>query len=133
MTRKGVSLWPEYNIDADAISDLPFGTTICVTVNTPRNAKLLRKYWAMLRAVNKATEVAPNVTALSNIIKEDCGLVDKVILPDGRKRLVSASIALDAMGEDDFQSYFKQVERWIAENLGIDVAELRGMQDAKNG
>lgn len=122
---RGSGMFPEMKADAEAMAELPQGNRVVVTVKTPRNHARLRAYWAMLRDVVNATECAPTPDALHQLIKMETGFVDTIRDAKGRPYAVPASIALDKMDEATFVKFMANAERWIAESLGVDIAELR--------
>lgn len=123
--RRGRTFYPEYNMDAEAMEVFPEGTRVSLSAWAPRNTPRLRAYWAMIGEVIKATECAPNANALHNTIKVDCGYTDQVRLKSGLLVAVPSSIAFEAMEEPEMIVFMQHAERWIAENLGIDVEDLR--------
>lgn len=122
---RGAGMFPEMRADAEAMAELPQGQRVVVTIKAPRNHARLRAYWAMMRDVVNATDVVPTPEALHQVIKMETGYVDLVRDAKGRAYAVPSSIALDKMDEPTFVKFMANAERWIAENLGIDVADLR--------
>ena len=133
MTRKGLRLYPEMQADARALELMPQNQRLVVNVHAPRNASRLRAYWAMLQDVVDAIESHPTANDLHQLIKMECGYVSLIRDSAGRAYAVPSSVALDKMPEETFIKFMADAERFIAERFGIDVAELKGMQDAKNG
>lgn len=115
--RKGNALVPEMDIDLSALDGVAEGQRVRLSIKQWRNLSRLRAYWAMLRDCISATECAANVTLLHAEIKLNVGLVERVRFK-GHVVEIPASIAIEAMKEDDMIAYFASAERYLAEAYG---------------
>lgn len=125
--RKGVYLAPEMQIDAEAISQLPYGERIKVTLHTGRSPRRLRFYWSFLQKVVASTEAAPNAEALHETIKLLTGYTTPVLVK-GMTVMVPRSIAFQSMSEADFQAFLEGAIRFVAENYGISPEDVFGSE-----
>lgn len=117
MVRKGLSLVPELDMDAEAIKAIPDGRSVSVEFKQPRSVDRLKAYWAMLHDVVTATGCAPSAERLHEAMKLELGIVDHVQVK-GFKVAVPASIAFDKMTESEMVEYFNLAQRWLAETYG---------------
>jgi hypothetical protein len=79
----------------------------------------------MLNEMVAATGCAPNSKVLHQTIKLETGHVERARLGDGRLIEVPSSVALDAMSEDDFVTFFRAAEEFLALNYGYVKEERR--------
>lgn len=123
--RKGNSLVPELEYDANALNGVAQGERVRVEILQFRNSSRLRAYWAMLHDVVAATG-SDNLSAekLHEVLKLHNGCVDVVMLPNGTPVAIPSSIALDKMEESEFVAFFQKAERWLAKTYGY-VPERR--------
>lgn len=122
--RKGTTLVPEFQYDAEMISELPEYDRIRVDLRTGRSPPKLRFYFQLLRKLIAATDCAPNTNALHAVIKLDLGHAEPVRLKNGMTVLVPASVAFDRMNEQDFSVFLEKAIEWIATNYGLTPDEL---------
>lgn len=117
-TDKG--LIPELAMDADKMSDIPFGKRLKVNVSFPRNRKRDGLYWAVLREVCRATDRWPTDKHLHEDLLITLGYWIKVVTLSGETRLMRDSTAHDKMSDDEFAAYFNRAMAKLAEELGYD-------------
>ena len=124
VTRRGDSLIPEFEQDADWIRRQPHGVRIKVRLHTGRSPAKLGFYWQMLSKLVKATDCAPNAEAVHEVIKLELGYATPVRLKNGMTVLVPGSIAFHKMDEAMFDEFLQQALQWIAQNYGVTSDEL---------
>lgn len=125
--RKGVGLWPEMQIDADAIARLPYGERIKVTLSTARSPKRLRFWWSFLHKVVDATGCSPTAESLNDVIKLHTGFVTPVMIK-GMTVMVPRSISYSSMSEQDFDAYVHNGIRFVAENYELIPEDVFGSE-----
>ena len=77
-------------------------------------------YWAILGRITKATEAWPTPEHLHRYIKFRLGYVETIRDPAGNPiAVIPDSTAFDAMGQDQFNAYFKQSMRLLEEEVGF--------------
>ena len=123
--RRGNYLVPEMEYDLSALENVAQGQRVRLEILQWRNNDRLRAYWAMLNEMVAATGCAPNSKVLHQTIKLETGHVERARLGDGRLIEVPSSVALDAMSEDDFVTFFRAAEEFLALNYGYVKEERR--------
>ena len=114
LVRRGHFLEPDMALDARAIAAIPEGAKVRVEIKKPRNDKRLRAYWAMLNDVVAATNCAPSVEKLHDVVKLETGHIDLVRLGNGTTVAIPGSIAFDKIGEPEMIEFFQSAETWLA-------------------
>lgn len=122
--RRGDTLVPEMQADAEMIRKMKPGERIRVDLRTGRSPSRLRFYWQLLNRLIEATDCAPNSEALHSVIKLDLGHVTPVRLRNGMTVLVPSSIAFDKMSEESFAEYLERAIEWIGANYGVTPDQL---------
>lgn len=128
--RRGDTLVPEMQADAEMIRKMQPGERIRVDLRTGRSPSRLRFYWQLLNRLVEATDCAPNSEALHSVIKLDLGHATPVRLKNGYTVLVPSSIAFDKMTEEDFAAYLERAIEWIASNYGVTPDELMNRDES---
>lgn len=123
LVRDGDRLIGEMQMDRDMIREFPAGQRIQADLRTGRVPSRLRFYWAFLREVVKATECAPHVKALHQLVKLRTGYTDDVIM-GGYIVKVPSSIAFESMDEPTFEGFLNNAIRFIASEFGVTPEEV---------
>ena len=118
MIRKGSSLLPEMQVDAEAIWLIPEGQRVKVSLTEHRNTQRLRAYWSILGEVVKATGCAPTPEALHELVKLETGHTIKLRLGNGMKVELPGSIAFDKITESEMAAFFQAAEQFLASEYG---------------
>lgn len=118
LVRKGLSLVPELDMDADAISAIPHGRSVRVEIRQQRSHERLRAYWKMLSEVVAATGCAPSPEKLHEVVKLETGHVDLVRLGNGMTVAIPGSIAFDKMTETEMVGFFQAAQEWLGRQYG---------------
>lgn len=120
--RRGNSLVPEMQADADLIQRLPAGQRVKVTVTEGRSPAKLRLYWSYLGRVVKSCNCAPSPEALHDVVKLHTGFVTPVMVK-GFTVAVPKSISFSSMSESEFNDFLRTAEKWIVETYGVSIAD----------
>ena len=132
MRRKGATLVPFAEMDAEAIVALDANAELLVEIIQRRHAGRLRLYWAMLKVLAENLPMRIQESALHGAIKLRLGVSVVVRLPGG-DQIVPGSIAFDSMSESDFRTFLDQFFDLAEEFVpGIDrrALEREGRQKA---
>lgn len=116
--RRGNALLPELDFDLGALEGIAQGERVKLEIKQWRNSDRNRAYWAMLADVIAATDCALSPERLHDLIKLETGLVELVRLPNGMKVALPGSIAFDKLSEQEFVTFFRSAEKWLAETYG---------------
>ena len=130
LVRKGLSLVPETNDDADVIAAIPHGHSVGVEIRQERYAPRHRAYWAVLNECIKATGCAPSARVLHGAIKLMTNHVELVRLQNGLTVAVPGSIAFDKMAESEMATFFLAAEECLAREYGF-VSEYQADRNAR--
>ncbi|MHC5307551.1 hypothetical protein [Bartonella sp. LJL80] len=117
LIKKGNGLLPASEMDMRILDAIHDGETVETRIKNRRNGGRLRAYWKMLHEVVKATECAPSIEALHQIVKLETGHTTDVLLR-GYKVKIPASISFDKMTEPEMIDYFEHAKRFLAEAYG---------------
>lgn len=121
-------------IPADAAAEeglrkVKMGALVTVEIKRPRNAKMLRLYWALVGLVweNVDNEVYPTTESLHRAFKRCLGVVEEYRMPNGKVFEDTGSIAFDRMSQQDFDAFFNRVCDMVSKHFlpGVTDAELR--------
>ena len=118
LVRKGLSLVPHMEMDADVIAAIPEGTPVRVEIKQPRFGPRHRAYWYMLNECVKATGCALSANVLHMAVKLETGHVELVRLNNGLTVAVPGSIAFDKMSESDMVLFFEAAKEYLAREHG---------------
>lgn len=116
--RRGDTLVPEMQADAEMIRKMQPGERIRVDLRTGRSPARLRFYWSFLAKVVQATECTGSPEVLHDLVKVHTGYVNPVMFR-GHTYLFPASIAFSSMTEETFDKFCEAAIRFIAENYGV--------------
>lgn len=122
-TQRGLE--PTSKAAADLLSKYDIGSYVEVSVKQRRSPPQNAAYWADLARVVEATEAFPTAEALHNAIKMSLGYTTPVKNMAGEIVFVPDSTAFGKMDAPAFREFYARAERLIAEQLGIDLVELR--------
>lgn len=120
--RRGNSLIPEMEMDADLIQRIPPGQRVKITVTEGRSPAKLRLYWSYLGRVVKACHCAPSPEALHDVVKLHTGFVTPVLVK-GFTVAVPKSISFASMSESEFDDFLRTAEKWLVETYGVSIAD----------
>lgn len=113
-------LVPENAWDAERLASWSNGARLTVTISSERAGKMVRRWWAVLGQVVKATDFFPNRDMASELIKDKIGLVD-VWKEDGVWK--SAPKSLSDLDDDDLDLAIRQMGDFLFELTGVDFAQ----------
>lgn len=116
--RRGNYLMPEREYDLHALDGIAQGQRVKLEVKEWRNLDRHRAYWATLHDVIDATDCALSPERLHEVLKLETGVVDLIRLPSGMTVAIPGSISFDKMAEDEFVTFFKRAEEWLAATYG---------------
>lgn len=116
--RRGNYLVPEMEHDLHALDAVAPGQRVKLEIKEWRNLDRHRAYWATLHDVIDATDCALSPERLHEVLKLETGVVDLIRLPNGMTVAIPGSISFDKMSEDEFVTFFKRAEEWLAATYG---------------
>jgi len=116
-------LMPASPFDYEQLAAFPAGTEFMVRSLTKRSLPQHRTYWKALTMVVRATDAWPTPEHLHDALKRDLGFVEVVTGLDGKPFRRVESTGFDAMGQEEFQTYFDRAMARLAEVTGIDPLE----------
>lgn len=116
--RRGNYLVPELEYDTHALDGIAQGQRVNLAIKEWRNLDRHRAYWATLHDVIDATDCALSPERLHEVLKLETGVVDLIRLPNGMTVAIPGSISFDKMAEDEFVTFFKRAEEWLAATYG---------------
>lgn len=120
-TSHGLSAWADF--DAEVLDQIPMGTQVEVPkmhLRLSRSVRQLRLYWKALGRVVENVEGYPTAKKLHNTVKLELGYVERVRRLDGTIEYIPDSTALNKMTDAEYQIYFDQVMKLLAETFGFD-------------
>jgi hypothetical protein len=117
-TKRGLA--PVSAFDEERLHAMALDTECEVKPLTKRSRPQLRLYWSILSRVVAATDIAPTAAHLNDLLKVHLGYGSTVYLFDKRKMLWPDSIALEAMGTEEFNEFFDAAMKLLAERCGFD-------------
>lgn len=123
--RRGDTLQPEMQADAEMIRKMKSGERIRVDLRTGRSPAKLRLYWSFLAKVIEATGAAPSAEALHELVKLETGFTTPIKVK-GYTVLVPRSIAFGAMSEQEFDLFLTNSFAFIAETFGVTPEQAFG-------
>lgn len=128
LTRRGDALVPVDEEDREVVSRLREGEPLRVDIKARRNVRQHRLYWALVRLLQKNTDLWGSEEAASDSLKLAAGHVDQVMNPlTGEIQLKPRSIAFEKMEQAQFNRFFNRVLYIVSERLlGVANDELRG-------
>ena len=112
--------------DAELLSDIPNGAEFEIFRLSPRSTRHNGMYRAQLDLIVKATEAFPSPDKMHDWIKLKLGYTAPIMDPKGKVVGMSLdSAAFDKMDQAAFNVFYQQAERLIAEEMGIDLADVK--------
>lgn len=130
MEVKGNGLVPLSQYDERRVNSYQQGAKLRVSLWQGRNAKLLRKYWAILhKAVKDCDTPWQNSEEASDAIKLALGITDTGKTVNGRFFIRPGSISFSAMDEADFRDYFEKSMAILHKVTGVDPDTLSSEAD----
>lgn len=126
--RKGLTGFEPADDDArEVFRRIPTGLTVRGSVSRPRNGSMHRKYWALCKLISDASGDFPNAASVDLAIKHLTGHTEPVaIRSTGEIIHVPKSISYAAMGQPEFDAYWRQVVEAVCEHLlpGVSLQEF---------
>lgn len=113
-------LAPVSAFDAETLGRFPAGTEFNVTSRTRRSSQQNRLYWETLGRVVQATGRYPTSEHLHRAIKQTLGYVTVNYTLDGKPFVEVDSVGFDAMGQEDYQTFFDAAMKLLADLIGSD-------------
>lgn len=112
--------------DAELLADCKDGQEFDLVRRSPRSAPHNGMYWAQLGLIVKATELFPTSDHMHRWIKYGLGYAVDIVHPKTGEVLAKTvdSTAFDKMDQAEFNEFYRQAERLIAQELGIDLATV---------
>lgn len=124
MQRRGASLEARTVSDLELLEAHPEGVDLEVNIKRRRSHPQLKKYWAGLSRIVKATEKWPTAKHLHDAIKLELGYVTPVYKFNGTRIYMPDSIALDEMDQAEFNEFFERATKLLIETFGIDPTRM---------
>lgn len=127
--RSGNSLKPAKDQDLKKLKKFKEGEMILVRVDRPRNPKLHRKYFALIKVTFENQEYFQDIEHLRKFLEMAAGYYEIAYLPNRKTGEIVTqywpkSIAWDKLGQDEFQELFEGVLQQIYLNFNFDPESL---------
>lgn len=106
MRRRGQSLVPVSNMDAEALEEFPEGRDLTVTITRVRSHKQHRFFWALLQKICVNSETYSTPAKLLLWLKVRLGYVEEVRFHNETVWWVAKSTSFNAMSQDEFKKFF---------------------------
>lgn len=131
MTVEKTGLVPASQYDAERLSLYRYGTTILCSVTQDRNAKLLRKYWAIIgKVISDCPTPWNDKEQASDALKLSLGMVNTFKRVDGKWGYSPRS--LTELDGPEFEEFFEQAMAVLQRITGVDPVNL-GKEAADTG
>lgn len=117
-TERGLE--PRSRQAADLLSSYALHSDVEVTIKKKRSLPQLRLYWKMLQSVVEATGAYPDAEHMHDAIKMELGMTTPMRLMSGQVVWIPDSVALSKMDSAQFQKFFDQAAKLLAETYGFD-------------
>lgn len=126
MKRVGGALVPDGDEAWEALNKIVQHHRVVVSIHKSRNPDGLKKYWALCSRVADADPGFDD--------REDADHYARTMIPWMRKEYVAEngrvtvrprSIAMDEMGDDEFDKFYKRAVEVFAKRIGMDPTQLR--------
>ncbi len=114
--RVGERLAPESMFDAELIREYDSLKRMKCVLTMPRNTDRLRFYFACINLIRENIDNPPSKNALHDAIKVRLGYT-QTVKGVGGPIILPASVAFDAMPEDEFKSYLHDFKRLLSETI----------------
>lgn len=103
----------ETELDAEALGALKADATYRVEIVQPKGTRSIRQHrllFGLLKLIRDNTDVQPQLTTktILNVLKLRTGHVNVVSLPSGEIVMTPASIAFEAMPQEEFNPWFEK-------------------------
>lgn len=91
-----------------------------------RSLPQLRLYWPWIRLVVENSPHFNTEQALHKLLLVACGITEPLIDLEGNISMIPSSIAFDAMGQEEFETYFDAAQQVVSTNIlpGVDLKTL---------
>lgn len=132
MRREGSKLVTVDWYSSEKLEAYPEGVDLSVRITSSKRIGALNWYWAGLGLFCENTEDErwPSSRKMHETIMEELGFTTKIWRIDGSFRVVTDSIAIENMGDDEFAIVFEKARAFIVLHFNYDPWEI-WMQQAK--
>lgn len=120
-TNAGGSLIPVDGRAREIVHQLKFGDKVLVQVRRPRNPEHNAIAHMVFRYIGQARGVPEDIVKLW--LKRECGLIDVVKLPNGKRVPDVKSVAFESMTQDEFQAFWNDALEVIKAEILPDLPE----------
>lgn len=123
--RTASGLVPATAFDAEELDKVTIGAEVEVTIHQRRSLKNLRHFWVTMSNIVKSGAVPfPTAALLVEALKMSCGLTELRQTIGGAPYFAASSIAIEAMGEEQFKEFKRDAFALIASHYGIDPVKV---------
>ena len=133
MRRKGDTLVLTSPVFLDDLRAIPEGVDVVVTAHDDRNPAQLAWYWAMLSAICRSGAFDGDKDELDDFVRLGVGFGKWRPISDGRAVFIPNTIRISRCNGRRFTRFLWYVERFLAERLGIDTAQVFAAADREAG
>lgn len=119
-------LHPVTGWDAELLADCKDGQEFNLVRRSPRSTLHNGMYWAQLGLIVKATDLFPTAEHMHRWVKFGLGYATNIIHPMTGEVLAKTvdSTDFESMDQAEFNEFYKHAERLIAQELGINLADV---------
>lgn len=91
-----------------------------------RSLPQLRLYWPWIRKVAENSHHNISEKLLHNMLLTACGYTEPYITIEGDMHLIPSSVAMDQMGQEEFEQYFESAQLIVSQKIlpGVDLKTL---------
>ena len=125
------SLKVSYGSDYDKLKKLKQGEEYKATIVMPRNAKFLRKFFALVNMVFENQEIYTSIDHLRKDLTIEAGFYDEYVSFDGEVKREAKSISFAKMKENDFDKLYNKfldtivkVFKWERELINENIEQF---------
>ena len=118
------TLKPAYNSDYDKVKKLKVGEEYQCDVRQPRNYKLLKKFFSLVKLVFDNQEVYNNIDILREDLIIEAGYYVEWADFNGEIKRKAKSISFGSMTEDEFQQLYSRVVDVIVKYFHFDREDI---------
>ncbi len=118
------NLLPLYESDKKNYNKIVEGEIVEADFKKNRNLKHHRKYFAILKLVCSNSQKWQTVKQLHNAVKIKLGYYEIIDGLDGEKFILPDSIRFGVMEQNNFNEFYEQVIKLLADELKVSIADL---------
>lgn len=116
-----VSIW-----DAELLDGCKQGQEFDLVRRSKRSAPHNSMYRAQLSLIVKATDAYPTPDHMHKWIKQTLGYTEPILSPKGKVvGMTLDSVSFDKMDQAAFNVFYEKAAQLIAQEMGIDMAQVR--------